>query len=102
MRLLLNEQEVIDGICVGIAKRYVEEPENVDVGSVTYSRSEGFTAKVSCNGTFGLMELVTQREIEEGIKQFLHDYHCFRPDLIELELKFHNKDGVFAEVSVNE
>jgi hypothetical protein len=98
--LLLNEQEIIDGVCVYVANRHDVEPQDVDVKELSYNKSVGFTANATFRGHYNADTLDTE-DISEGIVMFLEDFHSFNPDVMTVELKFH-KNIFTAEVRVNE
>lgn len=99
MRLILNEQEIVDGVCVFVANEGDFLPEYVDVKELNYHRNGEFTslAKVS-----GLKYHLDTDQIIQGIEQFLEEYHSFNPEIIRTVLNFTEGQGVWAEVFVNE
>ncbi|MBU8845745.1 YxcD family protein [Alkalihalobacillus gibsonii] len=99
MRLILNEQEIVDGICVYVANGENIYPEDVEVKELSYNKHMGFLAEAK----FGRhhTQLVSD-DISEGIIQFLEEYHNFNPDLMVVELKYDETLGFYAEVLVNE
>ncbi|MEC2335186.1 DUF2653 family protein [Bacillus subtilis] len=100
MKLLLNEQEVRDGICVLMADRCEVEPEDIEKVELEYIKGLGIQATASC---FDIeKDQFNEVDIVKGIEMFLEDYHSFDTDVMNVELRYHKKDGVFAEVSVNE
>ncbi len=102
MRLTLNEQEVIDGICVFVSD---DHPEHVDVKELNYNKDTGITASATIFNPFdGKDEFHALRTegICEGILQFLNGYHNFNREVMTVKLKFDKKLGFSAEVTVNE
>ncbi len=78
MRLILNEQEIVDGICVYISNEEDIYPEDVEVKELSYNKRTGFFAEA----TFGLHhKQLMSDDISEGIIQFLEEYHNFNPDV---------------------
>ncbi|MBP0726672.1 DUF2653 family protein [Bacillus sp. RG28] len=100
MILLLNEQEIIDGVCVFVANKYDVEPQDVNLQELSYNKSVGFTANATFRGHYNADTLDTE-DISEGIVLFLEEFHSFNPDVMTVELKFH-KNIFSAEVRVNE
>ncbi|AJO60836.1 DUF2653 domain-containing protein (plasmid) [Bacillus subtilis] len=100
MRLILNEQEIVDGICVFISNDAATSPEDVEIKELTYNNHKGFIAEVR----YGPLrrQFLGTTQISEGIIQFLEEYHNFNPDLTVVELKYDEKLGFHAEVLVNE
>ncbi len=90
MRLILNEQEIVDGICVYISNEEDIYPEDVEVKELSYNKRTGFFAEA----TFGLHhKQLMSDDISEGIIQFLEEYHNFNPDVTVVELQFDKKKG---------
>jgi hypothetical protein len=99
MRLLLNEQEIVDGICVFMANKFNGEPEDVDVKELEFHKNGKASAVAYI---YGEKEKVDNQEITIGIAQFLEEYHSFNPEVMNVKLSFSEHEGVFAEVFVNE
>jgi hypothetical protein len=100
MRLILNEQEVVDGICVFVAREFDgDHPEAVNVKEINYHRNGQFSSSVSY---FEFNNELDTDQIADGIRQFLAEYHSFDLEVMTVELKFTEGKGVWAEVSVNE
>jgi hypothetical protein len=99
MHLRLNENEVVDGICVFMANSYHVSPEHVDVKELNFHKDEHFSSKAAVNGN--TRELETE-EIILGVKQFLEEFHSFDTDRMSVKLQFDKKHGVTADVLVNE
>jgi hypothetical protein len=101
MRLILNEQEVTDGICVYIADEVGGGyPEYVEVKEIGYTRNDEFYSKAVYFGK-QKYELDTY-QICEGIQRFLVQYHSFNRQFMSVNLKFEEGKGIWAEVLVNE
>jgi hypothetical protein len=98
MKLILNEQEVIDGVCVFVAEYFGCEPQQVEVD--LHFRNGRFSA----NGetVFGDTLRMNQQDIIDGIAMFLKEYHHFNPDFMSVQLNFHEGQGIWAEVIVAE
>ncbi|KDN91271.1 DUF2653 family protein (plasmid) [Bacillus velezensis] len=99
MKLLLNEQEVRDGICVAMADHYGVEPEDIEKVELEYIKGLGVQATASFDFE---KERYKEVDIIKGIETFLEEYHLFDTETMKIELRYHKKDGVFAEVFVNE
>lgn len=99
MKLILNEQEIIDGICVYVAHKYGTQPETVDVKELTYNRDELFTATVESPYAH---EDLNSVQITYGIVRFLSEYHNFNPDIMSIEMDHSRKHGFTAIVNVGE
>ncbi|MCY7783248.1 MULTISPECIES: DUF2653 family protein [unclassified Bacillus (in: firmicutes)] len=99
MKLVLNEQEIVDGICVYVSNEEDIYPEDVEVKELSYNKRTGFFAEAKCGPHH--KQLVSD-DISEGIIQFLEEYHNFNPDVTVVELQFDKKKGFSALVFVNE
>jgi hypothetical protein len=99
MRLRLNEQEIIDGICVFISNKVRSNPEAVDVKEISVLTNGDFVAKAVCNSqNFSL----DSEDVLEGIFQFLEEYHSFNRPVMHGHIEFTKGEGFWAEVIVNE
>jgi len=100
MRLKLNEQEVVDGICVFVANQRNCRPEDVDVKEIDAKDNGDIIAKASTHG--GQTHKYDNDEILEGIFQFLEEYHSFNREAMYGNVGFTKTEGFFAEIFVNE
>ena len=100
MRLKLNEQEVVDGICVFVANQRNCRPEDVDVKEIDAKDNGDIIAKASAHG--GHTHKYDNDEILEGIFQFLEEYHSFNREAMYGNVGFTKTEGFFAEIFVNE
>jgi hypothetical protein len=100
MKLELNEQEIIDGICVYVADQYDGDPEYVDVKEINYHIGGEFSAIAVYRSKYK-KELETEN-ILVGIQSFLERYHSFDPNVTVIELNYTEDEGIWAEAFVNE
>lgn len=100
MKLTLNEQEVIDSVCVFVAETVNGNPEQVEVKEINVD-SRG---RVSAHAKYGhrFNHELNAEEIAEGIEMFLEEYHSFNPANMRVLLNYTDGQGVWAEVLVNE
>lgn len=99
MRLRLNEQEVIDGICVFVANRVHGNPEEVDVKEITALDNGDLLAVAVAYGRSYRMD---SEDILEGIFQFLFEFHDFNREEMVGSIGFAQREGFWAEILVNE
>ncbi|MGG0308392.1 DUF2653 family protein [Priestia megaterium] len=100
MQLLLNKQEIIDGVCVAVANRDNARPKDVVVNELGYDEKHGFYAEARC---YSCVHELDGDEIAEGIVEFLYKFHKFDPELMSVTLHYHDDEDQFiAEVLVNE
>ncbi|MEH7209974.1 DUF2653 family protein [Priestia megaterium] len=99
MRLSLNEQEVVDGVCVVVANWMGSHVDQVDVKELSYKKGFGFCAEVTCGSA---RYEVDGDDIRKGIRMFLEQYHNFNPEIMGVYLNFTKKEGFTAEVVLEE
>lgn len=99
MKLLINENEIVDGICVYIANEMNTDPEEVDVTEISAKADGEIIARTK---TFGDTHLLGPEEILEGIFQFLEEFHNFNRQGMHGSLHFNKREGFSAELFVNE
>jgi hypothetical protein len=99
MRLFLNEQEVIDGVCVFTANRNNGIPEDVEVKEIDFHKNGTFSAVAMI---YGDRQRLDTQDIINGVAEFLEEYHCFNPEVMNVKINFSEHEGVFAEVFINE
>jgi len=99
MRLLLNEQEIIDGICVYVSNKHYTDPSSVEVSELGVTENGNFYAEVHCKGHF---HALNTEDIVNGIIQFLHEFYNFNPNVLDVKLKYEDEKGFSAGVISNE
>jgi hypothetical protein len=99
MQLRINEQELIDGVCVFVANQMNTDPEEVDVTEITTLDNGMMVAKATC---FSRHHTLDTEQILEGVMQFLEEYHKFNRGGMYGSLHFNRNEGYWAEVVVNE
>lgn len=99
MKILLNEQEIVDGICVWMAREFGGEPFHVNVIGLDLHRNGEVTAIAEI---FDNREELDQEDIEDGIALFFEEYHEFDPNVMEVNVFGDGMLGFTAEVLINE
>jgi|GraSoiStandDraft_45_1057281.scaffolds.fasta_scaffold769003_1 hypothetical protein len=103
MYLRLNEQEIIDGICVAAAQELDCDLEEVDVHDME-AKKDG-DIHVHCQQVGRMFNRVTLHldDIMDGIVAFLVEFHSFSPETIVVRGINHDRqNGFWAEVTVGE
>jgi hypothetical protein len=96
VELLLNEQDIVDSVCVYTAEKEYTNPENIDV-DLAFDRSYGFSATALVSGrTRNLHE----QDVVDAVTVYLRDYHNFEPNRLLVELSFSESEGITASVRV--
>lgn len=99
MRLFLNENEIVDGVCVYVANMEGGSPEEVNVKELRYHKNDEVSVQANYyNNRFTL----NSEQICEGIRQFLEEYHSFNPIVINTVELNCNEEGIYALVTINE
>jgi hypothetical protein len=97
IKMHLDEQVVIDGICVFMADGWNGVPEDVEVKELGYQKGGQFytVAKI-----FDEKRTYDTEQIKEGIAMFLEQYHNFNQDEMAIDLIFIEGQGITAQVVV--
>lgn len=96
MRILFEEQDVIDAVCVYEAAEHAYRPEQIEV-DLQFHPAHGFHA--SARLPYRTVELGEQQLID-AIAVYLRDYHHFIPERLGIDLQFHEHTGITAEIMV--
>lgn len=96
MKLFFAEQDVIDAVCVYVAVKYRQQPEDVQA-ELLYEETTGFAANATVrNGLYRYS--LTEQEVIDAIAVYLSDYHQFDPKRLAIELQFQQSDGFTANI----
>lgn len=107
MILLLNEQEVTDGVCVAVAMIHDDqgEPENVEMVELGKRRNGSFYAEAIYHGWGRDTEYtLDNQQIIDGIANFLQEYHEFNFEGLGFsgELLVNDNGTIGAKIIFNE
>jgi hypothetical protein len=97
MKLLFNEQDVIDACCVFAAQRIDGHPEDVDV-DLQFNPATGFAANARDVRRGFQTIYLTEQNIIDGIAVYLADYHNFIPENLKVDLQFNKETGIEAVI----
>jgi hypothetical protein len=98
VELLLNEQDIVDSVCVYTAAMESTNPENIDV-DLAYNPSYGFSAEVLAHRR---TRNLTEQDLIDAVAIYLRDYHNFDPHRLLVELRFSENEGIIASVQVKD
>jgi hypothetical protein len=96
MELRLNEQDLVDSVCVYTAAKEYTNPESIDV-ELAFNPSFGFSATANVHGR---MKNLNEQDVIDAVAVYLRDYHNFHPDRLQIELQFIENEGITASVLV--
>lgn len=103
MYIRLNEQEIIDSVCVDAAGYFHVNPEDIDVREIKALDNGDIVAYANVIGGGRFYEDFDLNDIMNGIVGFLVDFHDFDPEVIVVRaVSYKRNEGFFAEVTVNE
>lgn len=103
MYLRLNENEIIDSVCVIAAEELDCDVTEVDVKEIKALGDGNIVAHAHIVGRLFSGRDFDLEEICEGISQFLTDFHSFNPlDLTIRGVNHDRENGFWAEVTINE
>ncbi|MDP4104213.1 MAG: DUF2653 family protein [Bacillota bacterium] len=97
MKLLLNEQDVVDACCVYAAQRINGNPEDVDV-DLQFNPTNGFAANARDMRRGFQTIYLSELNIIDGVAMYLTDYHNFIPEKLKINLQFNKETGIEAVV----
>jgi hypothetical protein len=104
MRIQMDEQDLIDSVCVAIAARVnrgnVEgsEPQHVHDLKLYFEEHKGFSAR----GRFNYQEYVLiQQELIDGVALYMSSYYSFDSNRLSINLSWDEVTRIFsAEIIV--
>lgn len=97
MELLLNEQDVVDSVCVYAAYRDNSSPQDVDA-DLQFNQQYGFSASSQIQGH--MQRYFNEQEVVDAVSEYLQEYHNFPAERILVELRFSQDEGIHASVKI--
>jgi hypothetical protein len=97
MKLLFNEQDVIDACCVFAAQRIYGNPADIDV-DLQFNQTTGFAANARDMRRGFQTIYLTEQNIIDGIAVYLADYHNFIQEKLKINLQFNEGTGIEAVI----
>jgi hypothetical protein len=98
MKILFNEQDMIDSVCVFAASRHQQQPEHFGA-ELFYEEHKGFSAETTVQHGY-IKYNFTEQDIIDGIAMYLRDTHNFDPYRLSIELFFEEGKGFSAEITL--
>jgi hypothetical protein len=96
MKLLFNEEDLTDSVCVFAALQYDKDLEQIEA-ELFHDTEKGFSAAASVdNGQYKYP--LSEQDIIDGVAIYLRDYHNFDPKRLVIELFFDEGQGYSAEI----
>lgn len=96
MKVLFNEQDMIDAACVFVADKYREPIERLQA-DLHYEEDEGIRGTVEIVNQARIYDL-SEQDLVDGAAMYLASYHAFDPHRLTVELLFDETEGVTAVV----
>jgi hypothetical protein len=96
MKILFNEQDIIDSACVFAAKKYNEVIENIKA-ELHHEEGKGISAILNIQSDQKIHQL-SEQDIIDATAIYLDEYHNFDPNQLLIELLFEEEKGFFAEI----
>ncbi|CAM4377750.1 hypothetical protein BAMA_21165 [Bacillus manliponensis] len=92
----ISEQELINALCVYIAKKRQVGPEEVLV-ELVYD-DYGFSAEVEVNGR---EQILIQANLIEALRLWLDNEYNINPFAARIQLELNDEEGIIALVTLN-
>jgi hypothetical protein len=99
MKILFNEQDLIDSACVFIADKYNEDIEYLEA-ELYYEAGRGISATTTLKNDHKTYRL-TEEELIDASAVYLDLHHNFEPNDLSIELLFDEKEGISAMIEKN-
>jgi hypothetical protein len=96
MKIIMVESEMIDSIAVFGAREHRIPIEELTV-ELFFEEGKGFYSHLYRDGS-NTTYLVSQQQMIDSVASFLHDYHRFDPNRMEIELFYEEAKGFFAGI----
>jgi hypothetical protein len=96
MKIIFNEQNLIDSACVFIANRYNEDIKDIQV-ELHYEEEKGISAVTSVNNDRRTYTL-SEQDIIDATAIYLEEYHNFDPIQPSIELVYEEDKGISAVI----
>lgn len=93
-KLIIPEQNIINAVCVYIARQKHVIPEEVEV-ELIYDDDSGFTAEAYVNGQ---QEVLSTLNLIEALRQTIKEFLNLDPNSAGIELILDDDEGIIAAV----
>lgn len=96
MELLFNEKDLVESVCVYADENDCSSGKSIDV-NFAFNPFMGFSAKAHSSGR---TRSLNEQEIVDAVGFYLSDCYNFDPELLFVDLRFSEADGITASVQV--
>lgn len=93
-KLIIPEQNIINAVCVYIARQKNVSPEEVEV-ELMYDDDSGFSAEAYVNGQ---QQVLTTLNLIEALRQTIKEFLNLDPNSTGIELILDDEEGIIAAV----
>lgn len=93
-KLIIPEQNIINAVCVYIARQKNTIPEEVEV-ELLYDDDSGFSAEAYVNGQ---QEVLSTLNLIEALRQTIKEFLNLDPNSTGIELILDDEEGIIAAV----
>jgi hypothetical protein len=94
MKILFNEQDLIDSACVLAADRYNENIQDLEA-ELHHEEGKGISAIANFQNGREVHQF-TEQDVIDGSAMYLEKYHNFDPNQLTIELLFEEEQGFSA------
>jgi hypothetical protein len=99
MKILLNEQDIIDSACVFIANRYNEVIDDIKA-ELHHEEGKGISGTTNVQNDRKTYPL-SEQDIIDATAIYLDEYHNFDPNRLSVELIYEKETGFSAEIEIH-
>jgi hypothetical protein len=96
MKILFNEQDIIDSACVFGANKYNEVIEDIKA-ELHHEKGKGISATLNIQKDKKTYQL-SEQDIIDATAIYLDEYHKFDPTQLSIQLLFAEEKGFSAEI----
>jgi hypothetical protein len=100
MKILFNEQDLIDSACVFVANRYNEDIRDIQA-ELHHEQEKGISAVTTVKNDRKTYTL-SEQDIIDATAIYLDEYHNFDPIQLSIELLYEEDKGISAVIDKRE
>ncbi|SDO90684.1 Protein of unknown function [Paenibacillus sp. yr247] len=100
MKIIFNEQDLIDSACIFAADRYNQMIHQLQA-EIQHENGNGITAVVALQNSREVYHL-TEQDLIDGSAIYLEKYHNFNPNQLSVELIFEPDQGFSVIIEKND
>lgn len=91
----IDEQEIVNAVCVYIANNKGISPESVYV-ELLFDDDEGYSAEIEVNGR---KEIISEVKLVEALRNWMDLEYNMDPFSVGVQLDLHEGEGIVAYIS---